>query len=132
MQGEGRLDVNGGTKWSRLLTTDSPLPSSSSSSNLEHVDNDIGDIGEAGNMGMESLDYEVVESLAYREDQAGIHLFTPPAFCPPSSSSSPQGGWHVCLCLCVTMLDWNCIIHNFIFQVAEEFLESMKLPKIQS
>ncbi|CAK9203106.1 hypothetical protein BDL97_14G008000 [Sphagnum fallax] len=70
MQGEGRLDVNGGTKWSRLLTTDSPLPSSSSSSNLEHVDNDIGDIGEAGNMGMESLDYEVVESLAYREDQA--------------------------------------------------------------
>jgi hypothetical protein len=115
MQGEGRLDVNGGTKWSRLLTIDSPLPSSSSSSNLEHVDNDIGDIGEAGNMGMESLDYEVVESLAYREDQAGIHLFTPPSFCP-----------------CVTMLDWNCIIHDFIFQVAEEFLQSMTLPKIQS
>jgi hypothetical protein len=130
MQGEGRLDVNGGTKWSRLLTVDSPLPSSSSSSNLEHIDNEIGDVGEAGNMGMESLDYEVVESLAYREDQAGIHLFTPPPFCP--SSSSPQGGLHVCLCLCVTMLDQNCIIHNFIFQLAEEFLQSMKLPKIQS
>jgi hypothetical protein len=82
-------------------------------------------------MGMESLDYEVVESLAYREDQAGIHLFTPPSFCP-SSSSSPQGGLHVCLCHCVTMLDRNCIFHNFIFQVAEEFLQSMKLPKIQS
>ena len=62
------LGVNGGRPmWSRLLNSDAPHSPSGQS---DHVDNGINSTAEAGYAGMESLDYEVVESLAYREDQA--------------------------------------------------------------
>ena len=49
----------GGPMWSQLLTSEPP-PS-------DHVEEDP--LHGTGDPGMESLDYEVVESVAYREDQ---------------------------------------------------------------
>lgn len=54
----------GGHMWSRLVNSDSSSPFSET--DRREV------VGEASSTNMESLDYEVVESLAYREDQVQI------------------------------------------------------------
>lgn len=65
MQGKNMPGVNGsGPMWSQLLNMeppDSPLNNPEDEIMLQYRDS-----------GMESLDYEVVESLAYREDQVQL------------------------------------------------------------
>jgi len=63
MQGKDMPGANGGSPmWSQLLNREPPdFPAENSNEDelvLDHRD-----------AGMESLDYEVVESVAYREDQ---------------------------------------------------------------
>lgn len=70
---------NGAQKWSRLVNLDPTAPQSGPYAaewdNHTHESGRADSSGSANN-GPESLDYEVVESLAYREDQVrGEGLF---------------------------------------------------------
>ena len=63
MQGKDMPGVNGGgPRWSQLLNIEPPDSPS-------HNGEDDGLMLGHRDPGMESLDYEIVESVAYREDQ---------------------------------------------------------------